>query len=588
MKDTGTNMRSIYAREAEISNDCIQLQKYFSELENFSDQLNNKEKVLEYLDLREKFDIKIEKVNNHYFLLHCDNYFNPHKKYAKKMKIWENILVNYNISCQILDNELFCNIEDGILDLDEIFEEDNKQYKKILNKMEKSILEDESIKASIVNFDEAYDNCKYGFMLNFNDIELDSFKTSENKVYKCKSVAELEEIMKSDNQEIRMLAFSVIKKAVHENLENLGIMYADMLKGDNYILSLDILKDYRVEKIGLDDLKIFDFIIPKVKSRLSVNRKYFEIRKKVLGIDEYHIYDNYAKKISLKEDKRFTFNQAKEYMYNAVSILGEKYQSDFKKALNNGWCEEILSVYGVENTLCINTYADHPYIYQNFTGDFMDIDELSYSFGKAMHYDYMNKNTPYYLAKDNVIMQEVFGNVNEFLTLMYIVENETDERKRLAATEAFVRILNIDLGIYFRNIEFKKWMLENLEEGVTLKEICKKYVQIEKQYCGNSVSNIGECRYEWLREGRTCNGFEMYKNSISTLIALSIIKNLKTKGKEYRDKYLEVMKHESCDSFYSILHSLEIALLSDDLVNNAFDFYDDIIDKYEENAKFTL
>ena len=61
-------------------------------------------------------------------------------------------------------------------------------------------------------------------------------------------------------------------------------------------------------------------------------------RKKVLGLDEVHIYDLYTPLVK-DSGMKVTYEEAKDYMLKGLAPLGEEYASILKEGLENRWVD---------------------------------------------------------------------------------------------------------------------------------------------------------------------------------------------------------------------------------------------------------
>lgn len=114
---------------------------------------------------------------------------------------------------------------------------------------------------------------------------------------------------------------------------------------------------------------------------------------------------------------------------------------------------------------------------------------------------------------------------------------------------------------------------------IAKKDFASKFIEIEKKYCGDAF-DYDSFENLWLLNDNEAN--RTYSEAIVLLLSISIIKRLKTRGEEYQAKYMKVLKQESQFNVKSILDTLEIDLFSEDLVNDMFDLYEELITKYEE------
>src|SRR5205814_5471994 len=90
-----------------------------------------------------------------------------------------------------------------------------------------------------------------------------------------------------------------------------------------------------------DDMPIavYDGLIQSVRANLKPLFRYFDLRRRVLGLDELHHYDTYIPLVP-EIETRFTFDQAAEKVLSALEPLGKEYVNVLAEGLRTGrWCD---------------------------------------------------------------------------------------------------------------------------------------------------------------------------------------------------------------------------------------------------------
>ena len=81
-----------------------------------------------------------------------------------------------------------------------------------------------------------------------------------------------------------------------------------------------------------------DKLIDAVNANLDTFYKYMKLRKRVLGVEELHLYDIYTPIIS-NVDFKIPYDEARETVTEALGVLGDSYQSILKSAFTEGWID---------------------------------------------------------------------------------------------------------------------------------------------------------------------------------------------------------------------------------------------------------
>src|SRR5207237_4517323 len=90
-----------------------------------------------------------------------------------------------------------------------------------------------------------------------------------------------------------------------------------------------------------DDMPVavYDGLIQTVRANLKTLFHYFDLRRRVLRLDELHHYDTYVPLVS-EIEARFTFDQAVEAVLAALAPLGKDYVDVLAEGLRSRrWCD---------------------------------------------------------------------------------------------------------------------------------------------------------------------------------------------------------------------------------------------------------
>ena len=109
--------------------------------------------------------------------------------------------------------------------------------------------------------------------------------------------------------------------------------------------------------------------------------RYVALRKKLLGVDELHMYDLYVPVVDGVEMK-FTFEEAKEIALKALAPLGEDYLNLLREGFANGWVD-VYENEGKRSGAYSAGARVHPYVLLNFKGTLDDVFTLVHEMGHS-------------------------------------------------------------------------------------------------------------------------------------------------------------------------------------------------------------
>src|SRR5437773_3009300 len=137
-----------------------------------------------------------------------------------------------------------------------------------------------------------------------------------------------------------------------------------------------------------DDMPVavYDGLIQAVRANLKPLFHYFDLRRRVLRLDELHLYDTYVPLVS-EIETRFSFDQAVEMVLAALAPLGKEYVDVLAGGLRlSRWCDRYENKGKRSGAFSSGSYGAPPYILMNYKEDvFADVYTLAHEAGHSMH-----------------------------------------------------------------------------------------------------------------------------------------------------------------------------------------------------------
>lgn len=332
--------------------------------------------------------------------------------------------------------------------------------------------------------------------------------------------------------------------------------------------------------------KLYDNLIKTVRNNLDTLYEYYDLKKKALGLSEYHLYDTYAT-ISKMPDKKYTIEEAKDIVRKALSIMGDEYIEALDKEFNERWIDVYPNTGKRGGGYQTGTYDTHPYILLNFNGTLNDVSTLAHESGHAMHTYFANKYNPFINSNYPIFLAEIASTTNELLLSYYMYDHaETDEEKKY--------ILNERLDLYKATIyrqtmfaEFEKYahLLSDKDEAITGEDLCDYYYKLNKDYFGPNVVVDDSIRYEWERIPHFYTPFYVYQYATSLSIASYIADNIIKGTKRFKEKYIEFLKKSGTDYPLNILKVIGIDLNDTKVFESALNMFKDTLKELEKLYK---
>ncbi len=424
-----------------------------------------------------------------------------------------------------------------------------------------------------------------GFSENFDvfddgDLKFPSPKDSTGKKHTL-THSNYVELMQSDDRTLRKNTIKALNGAYGKFNNLLASNYIHNVKKNVFYTRLRKFKSTLDLSIYSEEAsrKVYDTLIAAIHDNLYVFHKYFDVKRRSLGLNKFAIYDQFAKEKGIK--KTYTFAEAIELIKKATLPLGKEYQALIDRAVNERW----IDIYPNENkdsgAFSWGAYSKNPVVLTNFIGDTNSVFTLAHELGHAMHTYFSNSTQNFDQAGYTIFVAEVASNVNEMLLLKYLSENSSDKSDKIYYYDHFLSELK---GSAFRQLmfsEFEQFAHEQYENDkpISAKVLNDYYYQLNKTYFGKDVELVPEIKYEWSRIPHFYNAFYVYKYAIGIIAAIYIVYKVLPSEPE---KYLNFLKSGSTKDPISLLKDAGVDLKDKKVIKNAFDYALNIIDNWEK------
>ena len=557
------NLKDIYKNEEDFNLDGTKIEENLKKLREYKGKLGESASNLyKCYNLYEKTLEIYEKVYGYGMLNYHLDMSDPHK--TKLYKKVENIGTEFEkatafITPEIMkiDNEVILSFLDKETrlqrykrELGEIMK--NKEH--ILSDKEEELLANYSeVFSSMENTFDILTNTEFRFgnLVNSNGEEVEL--TDANYTY----------YLKDKNEEVRKQAFNLMYKKYSEFLNTIGELYIDRVKEDTITARLRKYPSSLAKAVDNDNatIKVYNALIEAVHKTLPINHEFMELKKKLLGKEEMHLYDIYVNPIEV-EDDNISFEKAEKQVLEALSVMGEEYTNKLKEAFQNRW----IDVYEKKNKMggaySMGVYGVHPYVLTNFVNKKRDVSTIAHELGHSMHSYYSNTNQNVIDANYTIMVAEIASTTNEILLAMHQINTEKDENKK---KEIIYELLEMFRATFFRQAmfaEFEKIVHERIEKGEMLvaDDLNKIYYDLNKEYFGKSVVIDEQIKYEWARIPHFYTPFYVYKYATGVSAAIIIAKNILDKKPKYVEKYINMLKQGCTKKSVELLKMVDVDL----------------------------
>ena len=389
--------------------------------------------------------------------------------------------------------------------------------------------------------------------------------------------------IKSNDREVRKQAF----ESLYNSYNSFKNTFASLLKGN--IKSNFFVSNSRHYNSPLEmslygdniDKKLYLNLIEKVHNNLDIVHDYMKTRKKVLNLEELHMYDVYAPLVENSE-KEYSYEEAKDLVIKALSPLGETYIKDLKTLFDSN----CIDVYHNENkrggAYSWGCYETLPYVLLNYEGKFTDVSIVAHELGHSMHSFYSCKYQDYHDSGYPIFLAEIASTVNEVLLNKYCSQNAKTKEEKAYYLNNLLENFRTTLirQTMFAEFELKIHDLE--QEGVSLTEevLSETYLELNKLYFGEDVISDDLIKLEWARIPHFYTSFYVYKYATGISVAARIASDILNHKEGALENYLEFLSSGGSNYPLEILKKVGIDIVNDDTIDKALELFRETLEEF--------
>jgi oligoendopeptidase F len=392
------------------------------------------------------------------------------------------------------------------------------------------------------------------------------------------------QFMESSNRDVRKAAFEAMYDTYGRNKNTIAATLNASVKKD--VFYARVRKYDSALRASLDDdnipVEVYDNLIKTVRANLPTFYRYVELRKKLLNLDELHMYDIYVPMVK-EADQKIQYEKAYETVMKGLAPLGEAYIGKLKEAYEKGWIDVHETEGKTSGAYSWGAFGTHPYVLLNYHENVDNMFTIAHEMGHAMHSYYSDEEQPFLYAQYTIFVAEVASTVNESLLMDWMLKNTKDKKEKMYLLNHYLEQFR---GTVFRQTmfaEFEKIVHEKVEEGVALTpdSLCEIYKKLNEDYYGKGVVSDDQIALEWARIPHFYNAFYVYKYATGFSAATALSQQIIQEQKPAVDRYLGFLKGGSSKYPLELLKGAGVDMATPEPIQKALDVFKKLLDELE-------
>lgn len=328
--------------------------------------------------------------------------------------------------------------------------------------------------------------------------------------------------------------------------------------------------------------EVCDNLIESVHRGFDKMHRYVRLRKKLLGVDELHMYDVYAPMVA-DYDAKVTYEEAKELSLKALAPLGEDYLEIVKRAYAERWIDVVENEGKRGGAYSAGCYGVHPYMLLNYNNTLDDVFTLVHEMGHSMHTWYSEKNQTFLNSQYKIFVAEVASTTNEILLLEYMLKNATDKSEKAYLINHYLESFKSTLYRQTMFEEFERKTNKMAEDGtpLTFETLSDVYYNLNKEYFGEDMVSDPLIAYEWCRIPHFYYNFYVYQYATSFSAAVAIAHRILEEGAPAVEQYKKFLSSGCTEDPVSLLKIAGIDFSTGKPVDEALEVFEKAIEEME-------
>ena len=328
---------------------------------------------------------------------------------------------------------------------------------------------------------------------------------------------------------------------------------------------------------------VYHNLVNTVNANLDKLHRYVRLRKKLLGLDELHMYDIYAPMVS-GADTVIPYEQARDTVYEALAPLGEGYRAILKEGFDSRWIDVYENVGKRSGAYSSGSSEPHPYVLLNHKDNLDSMFTLAHEMGHALHSYLSGHNQPPVYRHYVIFVAEVASTCNEALLMEHLLAKTTDKKERAFLLNHF---LDQFKGTLYRQTQFAEFelRLNQLVAGgqtLTADLLSREYKALNEKYYGPDMVSDDEIALEWARIPHFYYNYYVYQYATGYSAAIALSRRILKEGEPAVKDYLSFLSGGCSKDPIDLLKGAGVDMASPGPIQNALDLFDSLLDEMEE------
>lgn len=427
--------------------------------------------------------------------------------------------------------------------------------------------------------------------LSTSDVNFPEVELSDGKKVKVSYGGYSEVLTNYRQQSDRAAAFKGHYETYAANKNTYAAIYNGVLQRDWFNAQSRSYPTTLAAALDGDNVpeSVYRTLVETVRSGTGPLQRYLKVKRKMLAVDEYHLYDGSL--ALLEDDRTYPYDDMNAIVLESVKPLGADYQEKMGKMLEGRWLDVYESDGKRSGAYSAGVYGVGPYMLMNYNDTLDAVFTFAHELGHSMHTVLSYENQPFSTASYTIFVAEVASTINERFLLELLLSRTDDPKERFLLLQHAIDSI---VGTFYTQVMFAdyEWQAHQLvEKGqpVTPDSLSAIYEGLLDAYYGDVVTKDELYRYTWTRIPHFYNSpYYVYKYATCFASSAQLIKDMTTGSSEEqsaaRARYLELLSSGGNDQPMNQLLKAGVDLNKAETIQAVIDQMDELVTRLEVEA----
>jgi len=390
-------------------------------------------------------------------------------------------------------------------------------------------------------------------------------------------------IQKHPDRDYRRRAYEAFYDEWETVRNTVGTAYRNSVKTDEKLTSARNYETAREAALDGPNIPtdVYDTLVDTVRGNLDKLHRHAELKRDAIGADDLQMWDLYVPLVE-GEGPDLPYEEAREYVTEAVAPLGEAYQSRLAEGLDSRWVDVYETAGKRSGAYSGGTYDSQPYILMNYQDDVSSMYTLAHELGHSMHSKLASESQPYVYADYTIFIAEIASTVNETLLTDHLLNTVEDEQLRRHVLNESLERFRSTLFRQTMFAEFEKRAHERSEAGepLTSDMLDDLYRDLKGEYYEPAALDERIAR-EWMRIPHFYRSFYVFQYSTGICAAVALVDAIQNEGETAAERYREFLGRGSHGYPLELLGDAGVDMTDSETIERAMDAYGTYLDEFE-------